>query len=356
MESKKITLWEREAINWLFRAQDANRGGGISKYFDLKKGWCQEDYKEVSGYIIPTLIELYHKTKNKEYRERAIRIADWELQVQGKEGEWDYVFDTGQVILGLVSIYKETKNKKYLIACIKASKWLLKSQDKNGSWTKHEFALGIKNKILRKLKRLPHAYNSRTAWALLEIWLLTKDERYKNAAISNLDWTKNQQKPNGYYNHCHSYIHYLTYCASGLFEAGIILNEEKYIRSAKKYIDSSLRLSFGQRYIEGNYNSRWKRIKKSHSSLTSDCQLAILYFKFYELYKIKKYKEEGNKLLGFVKEQQDLISRIPGKRGGIPGSYPINGFYCPNKILSWATKFYLDALIISKEKKISLKP
>jgi len=48
MESKKITLWEREAINWLFRAQDANRGGGISKYFDLKKGWCQEDYKEVS--------------------------------------------------------------------------------------------------------------------------------------------------------------------------------------------------------------------------------------------------------------------------------------------------------------------
>jgi len=37
-----------------------------------------------------------------------------------------------------------------------------------------------------------------------------------------------------------------------------------------------------------------------------------------------------------------------GIRGGIPGSSPINGKYESKKILSWATKFYLDASLINK--------
>ena len=33
-------------------------------------------------------------------------------------------------------------------------------------------------------------------------------------------------------------------------------------------------------------------------------------------------------------------------RGGIPGSYPINGNYASYKLINWATKFFADALLL----------
>lgn len=350
-----LTKYEKGAIAWLKKAQDVRPDGGVSKYYKLSSGWSNESYKEVSGYIIPTLIEVYKRTKNKEYLRRAIKIADWEIKVQDQEGKWEYVFDTGQVLIGLTAIYYETLDKRYLRSIIKAADWLLSVQSANGNWSTGEFALGFKNKVYKALGIFGNAHNTRTAWALLEVWKITHDLKYKVAAIKNLDWVVSNQLDNGYYLNCHTYSHYLVYAASGLLESGIILNNLKYIESAKRFADACTRLLGDSKYFEGNYNTRWKPAKSSHSCLTADAQLAIVFYRLFGLTGLDKYKKPAKKLLDFLKTNQDLTSKNSGIFGGVAGSYPLDGFYCPNTILSWATKFYLDALLIEASKKYDIK-
>jgi len=42
---------------------------------------------------------------------------------------------------------------------------------------------------------------------------------------------------------------------------------------------------------------------------------------------------------------QNRTSAEPGLRGGIKGSYPLDGEYGRYEVLNWATKFFVDALI-----------
>jgi len=346
----KFTKYEKAAADWLARAQDATKDGGISKFYTIGEGWCDESYKEVSGYIIPTFFDLYKKSKNKDYKNRAIKITDWELDVQEKNGKWEYVFDTGQIILGLARAYKETKNQNYKKALIKAADFLVKIQNKNGEWNKNIFALGIKNKILKLFGFLSHSYNSRTAWALLEVWKITKNLKYKKSAIKNLDWTLKQQLENGYYNKTYTYSHFLVYTARGFLESSLILKNKKYINSAKLFADKCLSIIKDKGFFPGNLNKKWQAIE-NYSCLVADAQLSILLFKLYKLTKNQKYKMGAKKLLNNLKNNQNLKTKDKGIYGGIPGSDPINGAYCPNMVLSWATKFYIDTILLIKKRK-----
>ncbi len=337
------------ATTWMFNAQDIALNGGVSKYYTIGKGWCKESYQEVSGYIIPTLLELYTLTKNKDFFNRAKKIADWLVKIQDKSGKWEYVFDTGQVLLGLTDMYNQTQDTKYLNSITRAADWLVYIQEKNGNWSKEEFALGIKNKILKLIGLFGNAHNTRTAWALLKVWEITKNLRYKSAAIKNLNWAIKNQLKNGYYKHSHTYTHYLVYTASGLLESGLILKDNNYINSAKLFADNLLLTLRRNPVPQGNYNKQWQSVQKAHSALTSDAQFVILLYQLFNLTKNKVYKQTADNLLAFVKSTQNLNSDNLGIYGGIAGSAPLNGAYCPNMLLSWATKFFIDALLIQLE-------
>src|SRR5690348_6719247 len=71
----------RAAAEWLARAQDATGCGGVSAYYALKGQWVGA-YPETTGYIIPTLFRYAEVSGNAEYRERAIRMASWESDIQ----------------------------------------------------------------------------------------------------------------------------------------------------------------------------------------------------------------------------------------------------------------------------------
>src|SRR5262245_25736216 len=94
---------------WLCKAQDATPDGGVSGCYNLIRGWAGS-YAETTGYIIPTFLH-YGAVKNLlEPRERAIRMADWECEVQLPTGAvrsgmlgtkcGHAVFNTGQVLVG----------------------------------------------------------------------------------------------------------------------------------------------------------------------------------------------------------------------------------------------------------------
>ena len=50
-------------------------------------------------------------------------------------------------------------------------------------------------------------------------------------------------------------------------------------------------------------------------------------------------------VLTFLKHTQNRHSPEPGLRGGIKGAWPVGGEYGAYEVLSWATKFFADALM-----------
>ncbi|PYM33048.1 MAG: hypothetical protein DME15_12170, partial [Candidatus Rokuibacteriota bacterium] len=156
----------------------------MSGGYDYHHGWLPP-YPETTGYIIPTFLQYAAFSGEGGYVERALRMGDWEIEIQLPSGairggmgvnEYPIVFNTGQVISGWTSLYGETGQKRFLEAAARAADWLVAIQDQDGKWSQHT------------LKDIPHAYNTRVAWPLLEVYALTGVDKYYQAAESQILW------------------------------------------------------------------------------------------------------------------------------------------------------------------------
>ena len=58
-----------------------------------------------------------------------------------------------------------------------------------------------------------------------------------------------------------------------------------------------------------------------------------------------QYVESARLVNAFLMRTQDRSSSVAGLRGGIRGSFPVNGAYGRWRVLNWATKFFIDALM-----------
>ena len=74
------------AAEWLACAQDATGSGGVSAHYDAAKNKWVGAYPETTGYIIPTFFRYADCSGNDEYRERAVRMAAWESDIQLADG------------------------------------------------------------------------------------------------------------------------------------------------------------------------------------------------------------------------------------------------------------------------------
>ena len=341
----------KEAINWILAAQKANSDGGVSAMYSLYEGW-HASYSETTGYIISTMFNYYHKTKDKKVKESAVWMADWELTRHMSNGafpggaigkkEFPIVFNTGQVIFGMIRAFRETRENKYKISAIKAADWLVKVQNKNGCWDKFDYL----NKI--------HTYNTRTAWSLLKVYDITKNKKYLMAAAKNIDWALTQQLENGWFENNAFYekqeplLHTIAYTIQGILEAGIYLKNKKFIDAAKKSADALINLQRNDGSLAGSFDKNWQS-SVSWSCLTGNSQTAIIWLRLYELTKNKKYLNVAKKINNFVKSTQNLSSENNGIRGGIKGAYPIHGWYAPFCYINWAAKFFIDALMLEDD-------
>src|SRR5439155_10155480 len=134
------------AYQWLCTAQDVSSDGGVAGCYNLLKGWGAS-YPETTGYIIPTFLHYAETFNNPDARRRALRMADWELDVQlpsgaVRSGTLDVktapaVFNTGQVLFGWASAYAATGNERFARSAARASEWLLANQDADGAWRRN---------------------------------------------------------------------------------------------------------------------------------------------------------------------------------------------------------------------------
>lgn len=336
----------KAALDWISAAWYAMGKHGLSAGYDLLRRRWKPGYPETTGYTIPTLFDCAGLIGDSTYVEMARALADDELSVQTAEGaipslDGDPIaFDTGQVIFGWVRAWRETGDDRYRQAAVKAADWLAQTQSSDGAWRAHQH-LGVVKVI-----------DTRVAWALLQLDQAIGQSRYAECARRNLDWALTRQRANGWFDDCAfrpealPVTHTLAYTIEGLLESGILLKEDRYVVAAKKTADVLLKLQKPNGFLSGEFDARWK--PSWWSCLTGNVQMALVWFRLFDLTGDDKYRRGALAAVEFVKQKQNLTSSNPGIRGGIPGSAPIWGPYERFKYPNWAVKFFIDALLVKR--------
>lgn len=338
------------AADWLCRAQDSTPVHGVSEGYHLKHGWLPS-YPETSGYIIETLCEYSEIVNDRSFKDRALKMADWLVSIQYEDGaipdsyfKKKMVFDTGQALFGFVRAFEETGRQEYREAALKAGKWLVDVQEQDGTWQK--FAVG----------GISHTYYARVAWSLSCLHQIAGEDQYKASCSKNIEWVLAQQEENGWFNnaaftiekHSRPYTHTIAYTIRGVLEVGMYLQRDEFIDAACKAMDGILAELPDNGAVYGSYDRNWKGAS-DFSCLTGNAQLAIIFFKLYRLTGKKEYLNAGQKINKYMLSKQEL--RISNKNvfGAISGSNPIWGEYIHFMYPNWATKFFIDSLILEKE-------
>jgi hypothetical protein len=198
----------------------------------------------------------------------------------------------------------------------------------------------------------------------LELHSITGDEKYEKAAVANLDWVIQRQQKNGWFENANFKPHELpnthgiAYTIRGLLESYFITKKEKYFDASLKAAEKLLRKFEIRKYLYTFWDSRWKNhgkyfknMKGKYMCLTGNIQLALVWMKIYRENNDSRFVNSAFKMVDLVKALQNMISIIPGIKGAIKGTFPVNGSYSWLKYPNWAAKFFADALML----KINLK-
>ncbi len=159
---------------------------GISPVIpDTTTGWL-ESYPETTGYIIPTLLEFAARFRRDDVRQCALRMADWEIEVQMPSGavqggtvcaperQVAAVFNTGMVLQGWSAAYRATGEARFIEAGRRAADFLVADMGDDGHFRSHG-AFVVQHSI--------KTYNCLCGWALWRFSEDTDDERYAKTAV-----------------------------------------------------------------------------------------------------------------------------------------------------------------------------
>jgi hypothetical protein len=347
------------AVNWLLRAQSATEDNGVSQgYFPLSipNGW-QPSYPETTGYIITSLLKYAKEFEREDIAQAALRMADWEIEVQMSSGavqggtvcpraqQTAAAFNTGMVADGWMSAYEHSGDKAYLSAALRASHFLAADLDESGFFhTNGDFVRGGEVKT----------YTCLCAWAMYRAALAADDSYLRESAIRSIEAALRQRNESGWFkNNCltDSYTpltHTIGYALQGIFEVGVLAAREDFIEAAKDGLGGALSSLQKNGYLAARLDHNWKP-QADFVCLTGSIQLAILCFRFSEQFEETQFLEAGHKLCSFVKATQLLASTNKSMVGAIAGSYPILGEYMVGGYPNWATKYFIDALMLQRK-------
>lgn len=295
-----------KAITWILNHSITNEG--IINNTNLKKS-----YPEVTGYYIPTLIRWG-------YRDLAVSYAKWLCSVQKPEGSWcdtndttPYVFDTAQILKGLLSVKELLPGVESHI--IKGCDWLLSNIHENGRMTTPSTdAWGTDENTCSELI---HLYCLSPLLQAAEVY---HRPEYEEAAYRVLSYYKENAMDKimnfSLLSHFYAYV----------MEALVDMGETELARQAMNNISHYQKKSGA---VPAYHHVDWV-------CSTGLFQLALVWFRLGDL-------ERGNAAFRYACSLQN-------ESGGWFGSYVSeeNGketnTYFPASEISWAVKYFLDAL------------
>lgn len=344
------------AAEWLARAQDAAGCGGVSAYYDAKKRQWAGAYPETTGYIIPTFFRYAAFSGQPDYRERAIRMAEWETDIQLPDGGVragtldanqvvPTIFNTGQVLFGWISAWQQTQDPRFRDSAVRAADWLVAAQDPDGAWRR--FASPFANHAL-------NTYNTRVAFALAKAGDILGEQRYLEAAVRNVEWALTQGHPNGWLenndleDNRRPLTHTIAYATRGILETGLIAANATFVDAAARMAGAVAKSQRSDGALPGRLDSGWRAAAR-WSCVTGNAQMAIIWQRLAAETGDVSWKPAAEKANRFNVSVQGSAAADPARRGGIPGSHPLGGGYMKNRYPNWAAKFFMDALMLQVE-------
>ena len=346
----------RAAIDWLCDAQDrsASQDGGVARDFSLIAGWSPS-YAETTGYVIPTMLDYARRTGDAGLMARGRRMLDWLVSIQLPEGGFQggvvgansagpVTFNTGQILLGLAAGAATFGDERYLQAMHRAARWLVDTQDADGCWRAFPspFAAGGEK-----------TYETHVAWGLFEAARVAPGAGYEQAAIRNVRWALSHQRSNGWFGRCclsqpaQPLTHAIGYALRGVLEAYRFTGDESFLQPATKAADALIRAMGPNGVLPGRLRSDWSPAV-SWTCLTGLSQIACCWLQLYEQTGSAKYLSAATRANQLVRRTIH-VDGVAGRRGGVKGSFPVDGEYCAFELPNWAAKFTIDANLAERE-------
>ncbi|MEM8800503.1 MAG: prenyltransferase/squalene oxidase repeat-containing protein [Pseudomonadota bacterium] len=343
------------ALEWLCAAQDATEDGGFVGRYSLKRGWTSS-YPETTGYIIPTLLRLAEERSRPDLKARAERAFSFLIDLQLENGAFPGAevaenltepspFNSAQILNGLTAFHKHTGDERALHAARRTADWLLDVMDDDGAFRKHYYY------------NQPSAYAAHLGCWVAEFGAHLGEEEgkpYLDAMSRHVDWVIRQQSENGWYDTAgfdaeqhekrEAFTHTIAYTIWGVLYMGILLGRDDVVASARLAADGVAERLETQGWLPGMLGHDWSG-REASACLTGNAQMALIWFKLFELTGEGRYGEVASQAIDLVKMAQPLTSPNPGIRGGIAGSDPVWGAYIFTSIPNWAAKFFIDALL-----------
>lgn len=341
------------AAEWLARAQDASGCGGVSAAYDAAKRQWTGAYPETTGYIIPTFFRYVEFSGDDEYRQRAIRMATWESDIQFAEGGVragtmdatqivPTIFNTGQVLFGWLSAWQQTQDARFRDSAVRAANWLVAAQDPDGAWRR--FASPFAAHTL-------NTYNTRVAFALAKAGHDLSEPRYLNAAVRNVQWALTQAHPNGWLENNdledneRPLTHTIAYATRGILEVGLVAGNSGFVDVATRIARAVAQNQRRDGALPGRLDSAWHAASR-WSCVTGNAQMAIIWQRLNAETGDHSWQAVAESAIRFNLSIQDLTAVDAGIRGGMPGSHPRSGGYMKHRYPNWAAKFFMDALML----------
>lgn len=340
---------------WLCAAQDnsTSADGGVARDFSLIKGWSSS-YPETTGYIIPTIIDMARRTGNNDLHARARRMLDWCVAIQFAEGGFQggkidavpqvpVTFNTGQILIGLaagVASYGDD----YLGAMHRAASWLRDTQDGDGCWRQHPTPFARPGEKV---------YETHVAWGMFEADRVAPGHGYGAAGLRQVDWGLTKQQPNGWFeSNClddavNPLTHTIGYALRGLLQAHLFSGRADLLAAAVLTGASVANVVAADGYLAGRLDRDFEPAV-SYVCLTGSVQIAHSLFILYQLTGERRYLDAGRRLTSFVRRSIKIVGPAD-TRGGVKGSFPVNGAYGQWAYLNWAAKFCIDANLLEAE-------
>jgi hypothetical protein len=348
----------RAGIDWLLTAQQATPDAGVSiGYFPCRaggNGWLPS-YPETTGYIITTLLAYANRFQEPKSKHAALEMAHWEISIQMPSGavqggpvclpekQTPAAFNTGMVLDGWCSAYLASNDMNILDAARRAADFLVADIDENGYFRTNGDYVG-----LGKIK----TYTCLCAWSLYRFGEITGEPIYKEASVRVIEAALRQQLENGWFAHnclTNSFApltHTIGYTLQGVLEVGLLAKRMDFIEATRKCVDPLIAQIDHQGILAGRYDEEWRPAIRS-SCLTGNAQIAVVCYQLYKITGVIRYKLAADKLVNALKSLQHIDSTNNySLNGAISGSFPIFGSYMRGGYPNWATKYFVDALML----------
>ncbi len=337
-----------QALAWLCRAQDhsASADGGVARHYSLRSGWAPS-YPETTGYIAPTFLAWDGDLPHLGLAERARRMLDWLVSIQFPEGGFQggmigqeprvpVTFNTGQILFGLAA--GQAAFGAYAEPLRRAADWLAQTQDPDGAWRRHPTPFAAPGEKV---------YETHVAWGLLEAARQVPESRYADVALANVRWALGHQQENGWLARCcltdpdRPLTHTIGYALRGVVEAHRFAGGDDLLEAARRCADGALSALRPDGFLPGRIDADWRGATR-WACLTGTVQIAHCWLLLYEATGDSRYRDAAYAANRYVRRTQ----RMDGPedtRGGVKGSFPVDGGYGTDSYLNWAAKFLTDA-------------